>query len=153
LLDTDDDTHMWCLHDIYLAMLNKHLQTWRDAWVHHPLRTEGNKTPMQLWIGGLHFTHFGQTVMHSAHLVPVTEEEFRQYGIDWNGPVSTGDDNIVEVPDTLCPFSDHILSQLRQSVNPSSDDGNYGISLYVNAVSEVTRLLQFQNLKQTEIPG
>ena len=39
---------------------------WRDAWVHHPLRTEGNKTPMQLWIGGLHFTHFGQTVMHSA---------------------------------------------------------------------------------------
>jgi len=73
LLDTDDDTHMWCLHDIYLAMLNKHLQTWRDAWVHHPLRTEGNKTPMQLWIGGLHFTHFGQTVMHSAHLVPVTE--------------------------------------------------------------------------------
>jgi len=28
---------------------------------------------MQLWIGGLHFTHFGQTVMHSAHPVPVTE--------------------------------------------------------------------------------
>ena len=74
LFDTDDDdTHMWCLHYIYLPMMNKHLQTWRDAWVHHPLRTEGNKTPMQLWIGGLHFTHFGQTVMHSAHPVPVTE--------------------------------------------------------------------------------
>ena len=37
------------------------------------------------------------------------QEEFRQYGIDCNGPVGTGDDNIVEVPDTLCPFSDHIL--------------------------------------------
>ena len=57
----------------------------------------------------------------------------------------TGDDNMVEVPDTLCPFSDHILSQLRQSVHPNSDGGNYGISLYINAVSEVTRLLQFQN--------
>ena len=57
------------------------------------------------------------------------QEEFRQYGIDWNGPVGTGDDNMVEVPDTLCPFSDHILSQLRQSVHLNSDDGNYGISL------------------------
>lgn len=73
------------------------------------------------------------------------QEEFRQYGIDWNGPVGTGDDDMVEVPDTLCPFSDHILSQLRQSVHPNSDDGNYGIFLYINAVSEETRLLQFQN--------
>lgn len=59
--------------------------------------------------------------------------------------MGTGDDNIVEIPDTLCPFLDHILSQLRQSVHPSSDDGNYGISPGINAVSEVTRLLQFQN--------
>ena len=55
--------------------------------------------------------------------------------------MGTGDDNIMEVPDTLCPFLDHFLSQLRQLVHPSSDDGNYGISLYINAVSEVTRLL------------
>lgn len=55
------------------------------------------------------------------------QEEFRQYEIDWNGPVGTGDDNIVEVFYTLCSFSDHILSLLRQSDHPSSDDGNYGI--------------------------
>jgi len=45
--------------------------------VHHSVRIEGSKTPtcMQLWIGGLHFTHFGQTVMHicGAHPVPVAE--------------------------------------------------------------------------------
>lgn len=58
--------------------------------------------------------------------------------------MGTGDDNIVGVPDTLCPFLDHFLSQLRQSVHPSSDDGNYGISLYINAVFEVTRLLNFR---------
>ena len=59
--------------------------------------------------------------------------------------MGTGDDNIVEVPDTLCPFPDHILSQLRLSVHANSDDGNYGISLYIDAFSEVTRLLKFQN--------
>ena len=58
--------------------------------------------------------------------------------------MGTGYDNIVEVPYTLCPFLDHFLSQLRQSVHPSSDDGNYGISLYISAVSEVTRLLNFR---------
>ena len=71
------------------------------------------------------------------------QEEIRQYGVDWNGPVGAGDNNIVEVPDTPCPLPDHILSQLTQSVHPCRDDGNYGISLYVNAASEVTRLLQY----------
>lgn len=62
--------------------------------------------------------------------------------------MGTGDDNIVEVPDTLCPFLDHFVSQLRQPVHPSSDDGNYGISLYINAVSEVTRLLTFRPINK-----
>ena len=25
----------------------------REGWAHHPLRTEGNRTPQQLWITGL----------------------------------------------------------------------------------------------------
>lgn len=52
-------------------------------------------------------THLFKMLLFKCRL----QEEFRQYGIDWNGPVGTGDDNMVEVPDTLCPFSDHILSQ------------------------------------------
>ena len=83
-------------------------------------------------------THLFKNLLFKCRL----QEEFRQYGIDWNGPVGTGDDNMVEVPDTLCPFSYHILSQLRQSVHPNSDDDNYGISLYINAVSEVTIHMQ-----------
>ena len=56
-LDVDNDPHMWCLHYVYLPMLNTHLQNWKNAWVYHPLRTEHNKSPMQFWISGLHFTH------------------------------------------------------------------------------------------------
>lgn len=69
-------------------MINKHLQTWENAWVHHPLSTEKNKTPMQLWISGLHFTQFGQGILQNAQ-DPVTQKEIDQYGIDWNGPVNT----------------------------------------------------------------
>lgn len=71
-LDTDDDIHIWCLHMVYLPMINKHLKTWKAAWVHHPLRTEKNKSPMQLWIGRLHVTQFGHTILSNAR-DPVTE--------------------------------------------------------------------------------
>ena len=36
------------------------------------LLTEKNKTPMQLWIGGFHFTQFGQRMLQDAQ-VPVTQ--------------------------------------------------------------------------------
>ena len=66
LLDADNDDHIWSLHYVYLPMINKHLQTWKNAWVHHPLSTEKNKTPMQLWVSGLHFTQFGQRILQNA---------------------------------------------------------------------------------------
>lgn len=53
VLRPDDERHLWCLHHVFLPIINRHLNSWKDAWVHHPLRTERNKTPMQLWISGL----------------------------------------------------------------------------------------------------
>ena len=46
--------------------------------------------------------------------------------------MSTDDDNIVQVPDTTCPLDDHNLTLLKQSVDFRVDDGNYGISLYID---------------------
>lgn len=72
MLDADDETHIWCLHMVYLPMINQHLETWKASWVHHPLGTESNKSPMQLWIGGLHATQFGLAMLRNAR-DPVTE--------------------------------------------------------------------------------
>lgn len=52
-LNPNDDIHLWCLHCTFLPVINKHLTNWKNAWIHHPLRSEGNSTPMQLWIRGL----------------------------------------------------------------------------------------------------
>lgn len=72
MLDADDETHIWCLHMVYLPMINQHLETWKASWVHHPLRTESNKSPMQLWISRLHATQFGLAMLRNAR-DPVTE--------------------------------------------------------------------------------
>jgi hypothetical protein len=72
LLNVDDDIHMWCLRFVYLPMLNNHLQIWKSSWVHHPLRTAGNKSPMQLWILGLHSSNFGHRAIGNNQ-EPLTE--------------------------------------------------------------------------------
>ena len=54
LLSHDNDVHLWCLHYVFLPVLNRHLQSWKNAWIYHPISTEKNLTPMQLWVKGLH---------------------------------------------------------------------------------------------------
>ena len=54
MLNPNDDIHLWCLHYTFLAVINRHLANWKNAWIYHPLRSERNSTPMQLWIRGLH---------------------------------------------------------------------------------------------------
>lgn len=58
--------------------------------------------------------------------------------------MSTDPDNIVEVPDTLCPLDDHNLTLLKQRVDFSIDDGNFGINVFIDTVTEVLRLLDVQ---------
>ena len=53
LLDPDNDVHLFSLHFVYLPCISHHLTMWKNAWNSHPLRTENNKTPIQLWTAGL----------------------------------------------------------------------------------------------------
>ena len=54
ILHPDNEGHLWCLHYVFfLPTINKHLTSWKNAWVYHPLKTEKNKSLMQLWIRGL----------------------------------------------------------------------------------------------------
>jgi hypothetical protein len=59
-LNRDDETHIWCLHYIFLPIINQHIKNWRDAWIHHPIRTEKNRTPFQLWVTGLQMARRAQ---------------------------------------------------------------------------------------------
>lgn len=83
ILDPNDDIQLWCLHHVFIPVINCHLTNWKNAWMHHPLRTERNATPMQLWITGL------QRLWGTGSPVgrEVFEEDISNYGIDWQGPV------------------------------------------------------------------
>ena len=53
ILDPYNDIHLFCLHYIFIPRINRHLEMWRMAWIKHPLRTEHNMTPEQLYTTGL----------------------------------------------------------------------------------------------------
>lgn len=53
LLDVLNEVHIFCLHYVFLTRINVALNQFNDAWNHHPLSSESNMSPMQLWISGL----------------------------------------------------------------------------------------------------
>lgn len=53
LLDPDNDHHLFCLHFVYLPVINDILGKFARSWLNHKIRTTGNKTPLQLFIMGM----------------------------------------------------------------------------------------------------
>lgn len=53
-LDPSNDVDLYCLHNIFIPRINNNFKKFIDGWNSHPLSTERNFTPNQLWISGLH---------------------------------------------------------------------------------------------------
>ena len=53
MLDPDDELYLFCLHYIFIPRINRHLKSWKEAWDKHPMRSEHNLSPEQLWTSGL----------------------------------------------------------------------------------------------------
>ena len=54
ILDANDEIDLYTLHYIFLPIIQMQLDLFKQAWACHPLRTERNRSPQQLWILGLH---------------------------------------------------------------------------------------------------
>lgn len=53
LLDRANSLHMFCCHYVFLPRLQASLDSFTCGWNNHPLRTEGNRSPNQMWEIGL----------------------------------------------------------------------------------------------------
>ena len=54
MLDINNEVDQYALHFVFLPIIQIQLDIFKEGWANHPLRTENNKTPLQLWIIGLH---------------------------------------------------------------------------------------------------
>lgn len=53
-LDVNCPFDVYALHFVFKPIIQHHLDSFRQGWAHHSLRTERSRTPQQLWISGLH---------------------------------------------------------------------------------------------------
>ena len=53
ILDIGNDIHLYALRYVFTARINNSLKAFAEGWNHHPLSSEGNMSPAQLWIWGL----------------------------------------------------------------------------------------------------
>ena len=52
-LESSNPHHIFAIHYVYVPRINRHLESWRQGYLQHRIRTAGNKSPMQLYILGL----------------------------------------------------------------------------------------------------
>ena len=53
MLDPLNEVDTYCLHFVFLPrIINKHLADFQSSWNSHTLSTEGNMSPLQLFVEG-----------------------------------------------------------------------------------------------------
>ena len=125
---------LFCLHLVYIPRINQSLMLFQEAWNNHPLSTESNRTPLQLYtlysIGNPLFTDEGDVDSSS-------------YGVDHDSVSDFDEDDTetVSIPETNVPFSDTSLSMLSLAVDPLQQSDCYGADVYLQAVNTVYQLM------------
>ncbi len=75
MLQVSDDVSMFCLQYVFIPRINSALTQWTNAWIHHPLSSEGSRTPMQLWVGGLVNLQGSLDVVANEFFEEITDQE------------------------------------------------------------------------------
>ncbi len=67
ILDIGNDLHLYALRYVFKKRINSSLKAFAEGWNQHPLSTEGNMSPAQLWVWGLRHQLIGME-LHEVKL-------------------------------------------------------------------------------------
>uniref|UniRef100_A0A1A8BYI3 Integrase core domain-containing protein n=2 Tax=Nothobranchius kadleci TaxID=1051664 RepID=A0A1A8BYI3_NOTKA len=133
LLDISNILHMFCCHYIFLSRIQASLDVFRDAWDNHPIRTEENMTPNQLW-------HLGQALNPvsdpGANGIPTPEIEWEENGY------MTEPHPGINVPVLDSPLTDHEMLELQDNIIRCNIQTLLGVDTYLHTVQYVENLLE-----------
>ena len=134
LLDPLDEEHIFALHYIYLPRINQSIKQFSQQWNAHPIRTESNLSPHQLWTQGCYqFAASQNTAVHDL-VSGDGDGVLNSYGIDNEGPFSDlQTNNNVQVPQVAVTLSNEQW-ELLSTIDPLAEDNNYGIDNYIKTL-------------------
>lgn len=142
VLDPLNTVDLYCLHLVYIPRINMALKSFQHGWNNHPLSTEFNRTPLQLYtlysIGSALFTD-------DAIVDPDV------YGVDdVSGSEEEEDEQMIIIPDTTVPLSDESVEVLLASFDPIRESTSFGADIYMEVLITVFQLMEMEDLTETD---
>ena len=130
VLDVNNERHVVCLHFVFVPRINRDLEEFRRMWNCHPLSSEKNMTPNQLWITGMQ--RFCERTLGEE----MSEADLEEFGVEPHIEVPDGqwEETEVVVPQIVDFNDEEALKRMAEAIDPVSDDGNYGVSVYLRAL-------------------
>ncbi|XP_077065660.1 uncharacterized protein LOC143718491 [Siphateles boraxobius] len=130
MLDLSSTLHLFCCHYVFLPRLQANLNVFREGWDNHPLRTEQNLSPNQLWVVG-----------QMQNPIDNPEEMNIPY-IDWEDSGYILDPHtVVNVPRFDSPLTPEQVEMLREHINPLQPSESNGMDIFLSTVQYVENLL------------
>ena len=138
--DPNNESHLYALHFVFLPLINAALCELSRQWNGHPVTTESNYSPRQLWTQGM--LQLRSSELSSVRDVIEGENvNLEEFGIEEEGPVPLIEESeTVAVPESPIQLSDAEELLLRQELSAVPPDEN-GIMAYLTAVGVLARLL------------
>ena len=125
ILDILDDVHLYSLHYVFIPRINRSLDEFIQQMNNHPISSENNLSPLQMWEKGmLDNMHSGNTALSPA--------EIDEFGVDPEGLVSVEDEDYQV---NVSPLSVEVSNEhLTQMPDPIQNDENSGITIFKQCV-------------------
>lgn len=138
ILDPVSEVHLFALQYVFLPRINCDLTCWVQAYNRHPLTSEHNSTPRQLWIESmLRMQNSDRTASAGVFSYDrdVLSSSLDEYGIDWEGPcsfdVSDSENETIRVPEIRLNLRQDSLQNLHRLINPLSPSELLGMDIYL----------------------
>lgn len=141
LLDLENSIHMFVLQYIFLPRINHALSEWMDCFNNHPVETEHNWSPNQMWFNGM--TNSANPLANGD--LDDEPDDIPFYGEDPNGPTPFEQTNncVVVTPAELPDInSREFITFLEHSVNPLEESVSFGIDIFTEALTAAVERLE-----------
>lgn len=135
-LDPLNELHIFALHHVFKRRINNSLSEFVQQWQHHPLSTEHNLSPIQLFTKGvLENLNSDYSGIDSF----VSEQEMQGYGVDYDNQMNVDEtDYQVQVPNINAGLNDNQVSFIEQNVNFAIGDG---VTAYLQCIDLIGNML------------